>query len=300
MRIVVAGGTGFLGRPLVERLERDGHEVRVLSRRPAAARDRAWTPDGSVGPWAAALDGADAVVNLAGESIAEGRWTAARKLQIRESRIRATRSLVAAIQQAARKPEVFLSGSAVGYYGPRGEEPLDEDAPAGADFLASVCVEWEAEAVRAAASTRVVLLRTGIALEKDGGALPQMALPFKLFAGGPVGSGRQYYSWIHRSDWVGLVTGALRSNSIAGPLNLTAPTPVPNREFARTLGRVLRRPAFVPAPAFALRIALGEMADALLLSGQRVLPARAGAGGFRFEYPTLEPALRAIFLGGRR
>jgi uncharacterized protein (TIGR01777 family) len=295
MRIVVAGGTGFLGRPLVERLEREGHDVGVLSRRPSSSKHLAWTPDGTAGPWAAAIDGADAVVNLAGESIAGSRWTAAHKKQIRESRIRATRSLVTAIQQAARRPAVLLSGSAIGYYGPRGDEPLTEDAAPGDDFLAAVCKEWEAEALRAAGNTRVVLLRTGIALEKDGGALPQMALPFKLFVGGPVGSGRQYYSWIHRADWVGLVTGALHPNSVAGPLNLTAPTPVPNREFARTLGRVLGRPAFMPAPAFALRIALGEMADALLLSGQRVVPSRAGAGGFRFEYPTLEPALRAIY-----
>jgi uncharacterized protein (TIGR01777 family) len=295
MRIVVAGGTGFLGRPLVERLEREGHEVGVLSRQPSSSKHLPWTPDGTTGPWAAAIDGADAVVNLAGESIAGARWTAAHKMQIRESRIRATRSLVTAIQQATRRPAVLLSGSAIGYYGPHGDEPLTEDAAPGDDFLAAVCKDWEAEALRATGSTRVVLLRTGIALEKDGGALPQMALPFKLFAGGPVGSGRQYYSWIHRTDWVGLVTWALRPNSVAGPLNLTAPTPVPNREFARTLGRVLGRPAFVPAPAFALRIALGEMADALLLSGQRVVPSRAGAGGFRFEYPTLEPALRAIF-----
>jgi uncharacterized protein len=295
MRIVVAGGTGFLGRPLVARLERDGDEVRVLSRQPSSPRDLAWTPDGTAGPWAAALDGADAVVNLAGVSIAGSRWTAAHKAQIRESRLRATRSLVAAIQQAQRPPAVLLSGSAIGYYGPHGEETLTEEARPGTDFLASVCAEWEAEARRAAGHARVVLLRTGIALEKDGGALPEMALPFKLFAGGPVGSGRQYYSWIHRNDWVALATHALRTRAISGPLNLTAPNPTPNREFARTLGRVLRRPAFMPAPAFALRIILGEMADALLLSGQRVVPARAEAAGFRFEYPILEDALRSIY-----
>jgi len=295
MRIVVAGGTGFLGQPLVDRLERGGDEVRVLSRRPASSRDVAWTPDGTTGPWAAVLDGADAVVNLAGESIAGGRWTAARKTRIRESRVRATRSLVSAIQQAARAPAVFLSGSAIGYYGPHGDEALTEQTPHGHDFLAGVCRDWEAEALRAAGTARVVLLRTGIALEKDGGALPQMALPFKLFGGGPVGSGRQYYSWIHRADWIGMVTWALRTSSVSGPLNLTAPNPTPNRDFAQTLGRVLRRPAFMPAPAFALRIVLGEMADALLLTGQRVLPAQAEAHGFRFEYPTLEPALRSIY-----
>ncbi|MGH9349052.1 MAG: TIGR01777 family oxidoreductase [Vicinamibacterales bacterium] len=295
MRIVVAGGTGFLGRALGERLRQDGHDVRVLSRRAASPGDIAWSPDGSTGAWAKALDDADAVVNLAGESIAGGRWTAARKARIRDSRIRATRSLVTAIQQAARPPAVLLSGSAVGYYGPRGDEPLTEQAPAGDDFLAGVCRDWEAEALRAASTTRVVLLRTGLVLDKDGGALPQMALPFKLFGGGPVGSGRQFYSWIHRGDWVGLVRWALGAGRVSGPLNLTAPNPLPNREFAKTLGRVLRRPSFMPAPGVVLRVALGEMADALLLAGQRVLPAEAQAQGYRFEYPTLEPALRAIY-----
>jgi uncharacterized protein (TIGR01777 family) len=295
MRVVVAGGTGFLGRPLVERLEREGHEVRVLSRRPSSARDVAWTPDGTVGPWAEKLDGADAVINLAGASIAGSRWTAAHKTRIRDSRIRVTRSLVNAIGQATRRPPVFLSGSAIGYYGPHGDEMLTENAAPGNDFLASVCKEWEAEALRAATGTRVVLLRTGLPLERDGGALPQMALPFRLFAGGPVGSGSQYLSWIHRADWIGLTLWALRTSSVSGPLNLTAPNPVQNREFARTLGRVLRRPAFMPAPAFALRIALGEIADALLLTGQRVVPARAQSHSFEFQYATLEPALRAIY-----
>ena len=295
MRIVVAGGTGFLGRPLVERLERDGHEVRVLSRRPRSAGEIPWVPDGNVGAWASAIEGAGAVINLAGESIAGGRWTAAHKRRVRESRIAATRSLVSAVRQRATAPMVLLSASATGYYGPRGDEPLTEQSPPGADFLADVCKEWEAEALRASDRARVVLLRTGIALAKDGGALPQMALPFKLFVGGPVGSGRQYYSWIHRDDWVSLVAWALGANGVSGPLNLTAPAPVTNREFARILGRVLRRPSLMPAPAFALRLALGEMADALLLSGQRVLPAAAEAHGFRFQYPTLEGALRNIY-----
>lgn len=295
MHIVVAGGSGFLGRPLVDRLVRDGHDVRVLSRRPASPRDLAWTPDGTTGPWAPTVDRADAVINLAGESIAGGRWTAARKARIRESRILATRSLVNAMHDATRAPAILLSGSAIGYYGARGGEPLTEQAENGADFLAGVCRDWEAEALQAANRTRVVLLRTGIALAKDGGALPQMALPFKLFAGGPAGPGEQYYSWIHREDWVNMVVWALKTGSVRGPLNLTAPNPVPNREFARTLGRVLRRPSFLPAPAFALRAALGEMADTLLLSGQRVVPSVADAQGFRFQYPTLEPALRSIY-----
>jgi len=295
MKIVVAGGTGFLGQALVARLRTEGNTVHVLTRRPGGADEIAWNPDGTTGPWAAALDDADAVINLAGESIASGRWTATRKARIRDSRIRATRSLVDAIAHAKRRPSVFASGSAIGYYGAHGDEPLTEQAPPGADFLATVCRDWEAEALRAASTTRVVLLRTGVVLEKDGGALPQMALPFKLFAGGPAGSGRQYQAWIHRNDWVSMVSFALRDTHVSGPLNLTAPNPVTNREFAQTLGRVLHRPAFMPAPAFALRLALGEMADALLLTGQRVLPAAAQAHGFHFEYPTLGPALRAIY-----
>jgi uncharacterized protein (TIGR01777 family) len=295
MKIVVAGGTGFLGHALVARLRSEGYTVQVLTRRPGGADEIGWNPDGTLGPWAAALDDADGVVNLAGESIASGRWTAARKARIRDSRIRATRSLVAAISRAPRRPSVFLSGSAIGYYGPHGDEPITEQTPPGSDFLASVCRDWETEALRAASTTRVVLLRTGLVLEKDGGALPQMALPFRLFAGGAVGSGQQYQSWIHRHDWVNIVSFALKAPSVSGPLNLTAPHPVTNREFARTLGRVLHRPAFMPAPAFAMRLALGEMADALLLTGQRVLPAAAQAHGVHFEYSTLEAALRAIY-----
>jgi uncharacterized protein (TIGR01777 family) len=299
MKVVIAGGTGFIGQALGARLKQDGHELHVLSRRARSAQEVEWTPDGSTGLWASALDGADAVVNLAGESIASGRWTAARKARIRDSRILATRSLVAAIERVAQRPAVFLSGSAVGYYGPRRDEPITEETPPGDDFLASVCREWEGEALKAARWTRVVLLRTGIVLERDGGALPQMALPFKLFAGGPVGSGRQYQAWIHRDDWVGMATWALRTAEMTGPLNVTAPNPVTNREFAQTLGRILHRPALMPAPAFAMRAALGEMADALLLTGARVIPARAQALGFGFRYPTLEAALRAIYDGAR-
>jgi uncharacterized protein (TIGR01777 family) len=295
MKIVVVGGTGFLGGALVRRLSSEGHTLQVLSRRPRDRQQVAWTPDGAAGPWASVLADADVVVNLAGESIAAGRWSAARKARIRDSRIQATRSLVAAIQRATRKPSVFISGSAIGYYGPHGKDVVTEETPPGDDFLATVCREWEAEALAAASSTRVVLLRTGIALEQDGGALPQMALPFKLFAGGPVGSGRQYQPWIHRDDWVSMVGWAIRTPSISGPLNLTAPNPVTNREFAQTLGRVLGRPAFMPAPGFALRLAMGEMADALLLTGARVIPARAQASGFRFAFATLEPALRSIY-----
>ena len=300
MKIVVAGGTGFLGRPLATRLVSDGHEVVVLTRRdaPPHARPRAvdWSPDGTAGPWAAEIDGAQAVINLAGESIAGKRWSAAHKQQILDSRIRATRSLAAAIAGASRPPSVFVSGSAVGYYGPLGDELAVESTPAGSDFLARVCEQWEAEANRVASPrTRVVCIRTGLVLERDGGALPQMLPPFKIGAGGPVGSGRQYWSWIHRTDWIDLVRWAIRTDAAVGPLNATAPEPVRNAEFAHALGRALHRPSFMPAPAFALRLVLGEMADALLLSGQRAVPATAETLGFRFKYARLGDALAAIF-----
>jgi uncharacterized protein (TIGR01777 family) len=302
MKIVIAGGSGFLGRPLAAALARDAHDVVVLTRGSGAARGHAqlrsveWTPNGESGRWAAQIDGAGAVVNLAGEPIAGRRWSDAQKQRILESRVQATRSLVAAVLAAAVPPPVFVSGSAVGYYGPLGDEVATEDTPPGSDFLAGVCVQWEAEAMRAAsAGTRLVCVRTGIVLEKDGGALPQMLPPFKVGVGGPVGSGRQYWPWIHRDDWIALVRWAIQTPQATGPLNGTAPTPMTNADFARALGRAMHRPAFMPAPAFALRLMLGEMADALLLSGQRAVPAKAERLGFAFRYPTVDAALGAIF-----
>lgn len=301
MKTIIAGGTGFLGRPLARRLAADGHEVVIFTRGAArngsaGARLVTWTPTGETGPWATEIDGAAAVVNLAGESIAARRWSAAHKQRILDSRIQATRSLVHAIRDAATPPPVFVSGSAVGYYGPRGDEVVTEDTPAGHDFLADVCTKWEAEAAGAATNrTRLVPIRTGLVLERDGGALPQMLPPFKFGVGGPVGSGRQYWPWIHRADWIELVRWAIDSSSVTGPLNATAPTPRTSSEFARALGRALHRPAFMPAPAFALRLMLGEMADALLLSGQRAVPAKAERMGFSFRYSRVEDALAAIF-----
>jgi uncharacterized protein (TIGR01777 family) len=299
MRIVVAGGTGFLGRPLAAALAADGHEVVVLSRSaPGGGPPRAvaWAPDGSAGPWAKEIDGAGAVVNLAGESIAGRRWSAAHRQRILDSRVHATRSLAAAIAQAASPPPVFVSGSAVGYYGPLGDEPVTEAAGPGADFLAGVCAAWEAEAIRArSARTRVVCIRTGLVLEKDGGALPQMLPPFWFGAGGPVGSGRQWWPWIHRADWVAMVRWAMATMAVDGAINVTAPLPETNRDFARALGRAMHRPAFMPAPAFALRLLLGEMADALLLSGQRAVPEKAQRLGFTFRYSRVDDAMRAIF-----
>ena len=308
MKIVIAGGTGFLGSPLAAALARAGHQVVILSRtaaeptggRGASAslfRTLAWNPNGGIGPWAAEIDGADAVVNLAGESIAGRRWSAAHKQRILDSRVEATRSLAKAIRAATAAPRVFVSGSAVGYYGPLGDEPATEETPAGSDFLAQVCQRWEGEALGASDRTRVVLIRTGIVLDKHGGALPQMLPPFRFGVGGPVGSGRQYWPWIHRDDWIALVGWTMDTPAVRGALNATAPRPVTNAVFARALGRALHRPAFMPAPGFALKLLLGEMADALLLSGQNALPAKAMHNGFQFHYSEVDAALNSIFAG---
>lgn len=295
MRITIAGGSGFLGRALSDRLRAAGHEVVVLSRREGDGGSRVtWTPDGTVGPWAAAVDGAGAVVNLAGESIAAGRWTETRKESILHSRVNATRSLVAAIAAVRRPPATLISSSAQGYYGERGDEELTEEAAPGNDFLARVCVAWETEAREAERHTRVVLLRTGVVLSAHEGALPQMVRPFRMFAGGPVGSGNQYLSWIHWRDWVGMTVWALQTPGVAGPVNVAAPAPVRNKEFAAAVGTVLHRPSWLPAPAFALRAGLGEMADSLLLTSIRMRPRRALELGYRFEFESVEAALRDL------
>ena len=294
MRIVVSGGSGFLGRALTLALREAGHQVIVLTRRPAQEGDLIWSPDAGSGAWVAAVQAADVVVNLAGEGIADKRWSSARKEAILRSRVGATRALAAALREAVR-PATFISGSAIGIYGDCGDEEVTEAHAPGADFLARVCVAWEQEAQAVADITRVVRLRTGIVLAREGGALPRMALPFHFFAGGPVGSGRQFVSWIHRDDWVGIVLCAIHEAAISGPINLTAPEPVRSAGFARTLGRAMGRPSFLPVPAFALRLALGELADTALLSGQRVLPAVALASGFSFRYPVLDAALGAIY-----
>jgi uncharacterized protein (TIGR01777 family) len=308
MRVIVGGGTGFLGSALTEVYAEEGHDVRVLTRSlppghsqhdsgtgvPGVTRV-GWVPDGTAGGLADLLSGADAVINLAGESIDGGRWTAARKRTLTESRLRSTGTLVEAICAAAAPPAVFVSGSAVGYYGAHDSLPLTEASPPGDDFLAQLCVEWEAEAQRAAGpSVRVILLRTGIVLERGGGALAKVALPFRFFAGGVIGSGRQYVSWIHRIDWMEMVRWLVEAPEIAGAVNATAPHPVTNAEFARALGRALHRPALVPAPAFALRLVLGEMAESIL-TGQRVLPSRALSAGFHFRYPEIDIAFRGMF-----
>ena len=295
VKVLLAGGTGFLGTALVRALRQRGHGVTVLSRTPKGPGEALWSADASDPSLQARVDGADAVINLAGSSIAAGRWTQARKNTILRSRVDATRALATAITAAAHSPPMFLSGSAIGYYGVQGDTPLDEASPAGADFLASVCVEWEACAMAASRHSRVVLLRTGLVLDRNGGALPAIARPFRWGVGGPLGSGRQYMSWIYLQDWVGLVLWALERDSIVGPLNLTAPSPVTNKEFSRVLANEFHRPAVLRAPAPALRLILGEMADALLLGGQRVLPRKAEADGFTFRFDHLSPVLHALY-----
>ena len=295
MRIVIAGGSGFLGRPLAEACRADGHTVTLLTRATTSTPDAVhWVPNGQAGPWAAALQQTDAVINLAGASIAGGRWTARRKALLRESRLLATRSLIEAIAQQPQPPAVFISGSAVGYYGPRGDDPVTEDTPKGFDFLAELAADWE-DAARPVArlGVRLVLLRTGLPLSPDGGILGRLLLPFRLGAGGRLGSGRQYVPWIHRRDWIDLVRWALATRSVDGALNLCAPEPVTNATFGSTLARLLHRPFVAHVPAFVLRLGLGELAGALL-TGQRARPERALAGGFRFEWPSLEPALRDL------
>lgn len=295
MRVVIVGGTGFLGSHLAGRLRSDGHHVTVLTRHPRGQDQMQWNPAAATDGWSHVLDDADAVINLVGEPIAPRRWTPARKAALRDSRIRSTRTLVEAMKRARRTPATLLNASAVGIYGPHGDEPVTEASAPGSDFLATLGKAWEKEAMAASAVARVVLLRTaGLVLDKGGGGLPLVALPFYFMAGGPLGSGRQQMSWIHREDWTEMVRWALATPAVTGPLNVTAPNPVTNREFMRTLGRALGRPSIMPAPAFALRIALGELAD-VLLTGQRVLPAKAESLGFRFRYPQLEPALRAIY-----
>lgn len=303
MHILIAGGSGFLGHALSRTLARARHHISILTRQPTPAtgadnpvlRHITWSPDGSVGPWADSCAGTDVIVNLAGASIAGSRWSASRKAELLASRAAPTRSLARFIEQASPPPSAFISSSAIGFYGDRGDTPLDERARDGSDFLAELAYAWEQEALKAAsAGTRVALVRTGIVLDARQGALAKMLAPFRLFAGGPFGSGRQYMSWIHRDDWVALVTWLVETPGLAGPFNATAPAPVTNREFAKTLGRVLRRPAFVRAPGFALKLALGEMAGPLLLGSQRVVPARAQQAGFVFRFPDLEPALRDL------
>ena len=299
MRLLVTGGTGFVGRHLLERLLAEGHGIAALTRDPEAARARTgqavdWFPWDALRepPPEAALHGVEGVVNLAGESLVDRRWTEKQKSRIRESRIAGTRRLMEALAlRDGPAPGVAVSASAVGYYGNRGEERLTEASAPGEDFLATLCQEWEEAATATLpAETRVVTLRIGVVLGKGGGALARLVPLFRLGLGGPLASGKQWMSWIHVDDLCGLILHALRTPGLRGAVNATAPEPARNREFTHALGKALRRPAFLPVPGFALRLALGEMAE-VLIGGQRVLPEKALDSGFAFRFPNVAEAL---------
>jgi uncharacterized protein (TIGR01777 family) len=296
MKIVIAGGSGFVGKALVKRLEGHG-EVVVLTRSPSASfpggRAAVWD-SASRGPWTEEIASADVVINLAGENIGASRWSEERKRRLIASRLISTQALVDAMNGAPSQSRTFISASAIGFYGARGDEELDENAPAGSDFLASLTMRWEETARGASGVSRLVIFRIGIVLAADGGALAKMLLPFRLGVGGPLGHGRQWMSWIDRDDLLSLVEWAIDHDRVRGVYNATAPEAVPNQAFTMALGRALHRPAILPAPGFALRLAFGEMADSLLLNGQRVLPARALAQGFSFQYPNLDRSLAHV------
>lgn len=289
MRILLTGGTGFIGQSLCAQLQRGGHRLTVWSRHPRAAAMR--LPGVHVIEDLAEATEIEAVVNLAGEPLVGRRWTARRKQAIRDSRIGTTEKLLRWMTPQLRRPHVLVSGSAIGYYGPRDDTPLDESAPPGDDFAAQLCRDWEHEAMEAEAlGLRVCRLRTGLVLGPDGGALGQMLTPFRLGLGGPIGDGQQWFSWVHREDLVSLIQWLLENETAGGAYNGTAPEPVRQRDFAKALGRVLRRPAVVPTPAFMLRLLFGEGAD-LITTGQRVLPVHAMAEGFVFRFLSLASAL---------
>jgi len=303
MRILVSGSTGFLGTALVETLEGQGHAIARLMRPGTSLKNASGARGQSAVVWdpvagqfdATAAEGAEALIHLAGASIADGRWNASRKELLRMSRIDATRHLIAALAKLQRPPRVIVAASAIGYYGNRGDETLTEASAPGNDFLAGLCREWEAETARSAEfGARVVSLRFGIILAAHGGALPRMALPFKLGAGGRLGDGRQWMSWVTLPEVIGIIEFALAHSGLAGPVNAVAPNPVRNSEFTAVLAKALHRPALFPAPAFALRLALGEMADALLLVSQKVMPSRLVDSGYAFQQPSLAGALAEV------
>jgi uncharacterized protein (TIGR01777 family) len=300
MKILVTGSSGLVGTALVKALGRDGHMVCRLMRPDSAANNEVkdgfnvvWNP--ATGELGGAGVGPDAVVNLAGASIADGRWTAERKAVLRASRIDTTRALVEALAQMNVRPSVLVSASAIGIYGDRGDELLTEESKAGTGFLAGLAKDWEAEALKAEAlGIRVVLARFGIILAREGGALAKMLLPFRLGAGGRLGSGQQWMSWVTLEDVVGTLRMLIEKAAVRGAVNVVAPQPLKNADFTKVLAKALHRPALFPAPGFALRLALGEMADALVLSSQRVAPQRLEQAGFRFAHGDLATALGAI------
>ena len=308
MRLLVTGGTGFIGAPLCQRLVQRGHELFVFTRSPARQQAQAspHTKSGGAGAgvrflswesgeWQRTIGEVQALINLAGESVAARRWTPRQKARLWESRIQTTQRLVDALAGSLNKPAVLINASAVGYYGARGDEELSETDASGRGFLAELCQAWESEARRAERfGVRVVRLRIGMVLGAGGGALAKMTPPFRWFIGGPLGSGRQWVSWIHRDDVIGLIDWALERPDVSGPVNATAPHPVTMRDLCRELARALRRPSWAPVPGIALRVLVGEFAEALL-TGQRVIPSAAVRWGYRFQHPELARALEACF-----
>ena len=301
MKLVITGATGLIGSALVDRLWNQFHSLVLLSRRPpteigvAKKEWFAWTP-GASGEWEKTIDGADGVINLAGEPIAGKRWSAAQKQKLRLSRIGSTGSLVSAIAKAQNKPKFLLNASAVGYYGPHGDETITESTPPGSDFLARLCADWEAEAKKAEAhGIRVAIVRTGIVLARGQGALKKMVPPFKMYLGGPLGSGNQWMPWIHIEDEIGLLLFLMENENARGAFNATAPNPVTMEEFARALGQALNRPSWVSVPPSVLALMVGEMAD-VLLAGQRAVPEAALKLGYVFKNPTIVGALEALRL----
>ncbi len=311
MNILITGGTGFIGTPLARELRSAGHKVVVTTRRQTDSKDKiTWKPPELIPP--EVISAFDAVINLAGEPIAPKRWSKDRKERILSSRVNTTRALVESINKIPphppfskggealdmarlKRPKVLISASAIGIYGPHGDEYVTEETPAASDFLGNVCIKWEAEAFKAQElGVRVVAIRIGGVLEADGGALSQMMIPFKYFVGGPIGSGKQWFSWIHRDDIIGIIKYAVNNESISGTVNLTAPRPVTNKEFSVALGKAMHRPSCFAVPGFIVKLTLGEL-GAVLLTGQRVIPEKALKAGYKFKYSEINEALRAIF-----
>lgn len=299
MKLVITGATGFIGPTLVHHYNRTGYQVSILTRSMMTTKTKTvsyvnWDPS-VPGDWEKEIDGADVVINLAGESVAQ-KWNDQVKESILKSRVQSTRALVQAIEKAAHKPKVFVNASAVGYYGDRDGDDLDENSTKGEGFLSDVCAQWEAEARKAEDfGVRTAIVRIGIVLEREGGALSKFIPPFKMFVGGPLGSGKQWMSWIHRDDLIRLIAFIIENKEARGVFNATAPNPVTMKEFAKTLGHVMGRPSLFPVPGFVLKLKMGQMADEMLLSGQKVLPKRAEEIGYQFEYGNLELALKTIF-----
>jgi uncharacterized protein (TIGR01777 family) len=293
MKVLVIGGSGFVGSALTRELSGAGHDIVVSTRKKTTSGNRlSWNPPELIAP--DVISKFDAVINLAGENIFSERWTSAKKERIRSSRVDTTKALVESMSASTKRPDVLINASAIGYYGPHGDEDVNEETPPGGDFLAGLCEEWEAAALQAKElGIRVIIPRFGIILGEGGGALSKMLGPFKAFVGGYIGSGKQWMSWVHIDDITGFIRYALENKSVSGPFNVTAPGPVRNREFGSAFGKVLGRPAFFPVPALALKLALGEFGD-VLLTGQRVVSGKAVKAGYMFKYTDVNDALKAI------